>query len=83
MATLTQVNIQALTTAANEQAWNDACDAIKREHGGYPSDWWPRVMASGLADTVQSTWTRRAPAPPLVVNGVEVAVLHLDPPKAR
>jgi uncharacterized circularly permuted ATP-grasp superfamily protein len=47
----------ALVTAANEPAWNAACERIKAARAGaFPSDWWARVMQSGLMRRVVESW---------------------------
>jgi hypothetical protein len=48
MSTLTDANMTALEACASEEEWNSLCLAIKKEHGGYPSDWFPRVLGSGM-----------------------------------
>ena len=45
---LTVENMTMLGNATTEEKWNAACDAIKREHGGYPADWYEKVIATGL-----------------------------------
>lgn len=52
MSTLTDANIAALEACTSEAAWNQVCLDIKKEHGGYPADWFPRVLAGGLMKRV-------------------------------
>lgn len=40
--------LEALAATTSEQEWNDVCDAVKANHGGYPSDWFSKVILSGL-----------------------------------
>lgn len=57
MSLITQEELDRLSNTKNESEWNDACDAIKKAHnGGYPSDWWAKVMQSGLAAKVAVKW---------------------------
>ncbi len=38
--------------AAGEVAWNAECDKIKAKHGGYPRDWFEKVILSGIVASV-------------------------------
>lgn len=50
---ITEDELGELERCASSEEWNAACDSIKRRRGGqYPTDWWPRVMKSGLAARV-------------------------------
>lgn len=53
---ITQEELDRLRSSKNEEEWNAACDAIKKAHGGYPHDWWAKVMQSGLAAQVADNW---------------------------
>lgn len=53
---ITNEELAALEATKNETEWNNTCDAIKAAHGGYPADWWPKVMMSGLAARVAQKW---------------------------
>lgn len=44
--------LEALKATKSEQEWNDLCDAIKENHGGYPADWFPKVLLIGLPYTL-------------------------------
>lgn len=49
METLTDAELERLKTCRSEDDWDAACTAIKKAHGGrYPSDWFARVLQSGL-----------------------------------
>jgi hypothetical protein len=53
VAAITEQEIQLLKGAQSLVAWTDACAKIKRAHmGHYPTDWFARVLRSGLADEV-------------------------------
>lgn len=54
---ITEAELKTLRDSTNEQQWNDACDAIKRvRNNKYPPDWFQKVMMSGLATTIQTSW---------------------------
>jgi len=57
MNNLTEQEITDLKNTKNENDWSDACDRIKEARGGaYPSDWWTRIMLSGLRARIASGW---------------------------
>jgi hypothetical protein len=46
---LTNNELQKLKDATSVSAWNQACDDIKEIRlGNYPSDWFQKVIQSGL-----------------------------------
>lgn len=47
-----------LEGCATPDEWNVACAAVKRaREGGYPSDWYPRVLApGGISDRLKARW---------------------------
>ncbi len=50
MKPLTKDELDLLETSRTEAEWDSVCDMIKADRGGaYPPDWYPRVLASGLA----------------------------------
>jgi len=54
---LTDQELNALKNSKNETEWNSICDQIKRARSGqYPPDWFPKVLATGLIQTVQLGW---------------------------
>jgi len=53
---ITEEEIELLKASMSDEDWNNACSQIKEAHGGYPSDWWSRVMASGLGDEIMNKW---------------------------
>lgn len=55
---MTDKNLNDLKNSKNESEWNAVCDSIKREHGGYPADWFPKVVLSGLMAQVSMGWRR-------------------------
>lgn len=57
---ITKEELNTLATAENGDAWNKACDAIKKVRGGvYPSDWFTKVMISGFSAAVSDGWERK------------------------
>jgi hypothetical protein len=54
---LTDSEYASLENCQSDVEWNSICDRIKEVRGGiYPSDWFPRVLASGLMRRVSSRW---------------------------
>jgi len=54
---ITDEELNGLKAARNEVEWNQACAGLKAARSGaYPSDWWPVVMASGLAESIAKSW---------------------------
>lgn len=50
---LTEEEMQRLQSVKSSQEWNEACDAIKgAREGGYPPDWYEKVIMTRLADKV-------------------------------
>jgi hypothetical protein len=53
MPNITEEELTLLKNVKTAREWDDACDAIKGARNGvYPSDWWAKVMQSGLYYTV-------------------------------
>lgn len=56
---LTDDEFDRLLACRTEEEWNRMCDSIKAvRDGGYPTDWWPRVVKSGMMSRVSRTWAR-------------------------
>jgi|15BtaG_2_1085339.scaffolds.fasta_scaffold01248_11 hypothetical protein len=54
---ITDAELDLLRATKNESEWNAACDTIRKNHAGtYPADWGTKVLVSGLASQVSSTW---------------------------
>jgi hypothetical protein len=52
---LSNDELKLLESAKTDEEWNSACSTIKSHHGGgYPRDWYAKVIASGLAARVAS-----------------------------
>lgn len=50
---ITDEELKMLEKCQSEDDWNDACTEVKRPRNGqYPSDWYPKVLASGLMQRV-------------------------------
>lgn len=57
MDNITDEELARLKACTSEQEWNDTCSVIKKaRNGNFPDDWWPKVMQSGLAESVAKTW---------------------------
>ena len=55
---LTEKELAALTNTKSETEWNDVCDSVKAaREGQYPSDWYQKVVLSGLASRMSASWT--------------------------
>lgn len=54
--------IEKFRSAKNEVEWNRLCDSLKAEYGGYPRDWYPMVIASGVMMEAQARWPVRVEA---------------------
>lgn len=52
MPTLTDANIKALEACRSADEWNATCLDLKKEHGGFPTDWWDKVHVGGLGERV-------------------------------
>jgi hypothetical protein len=56
---ITEAELTKLASTNTEEEWNDVCDAVKKaRNGGYPTDWFAKVMMSGLAAKVMKGWNR-------------------------
>lgn len=54
---LTEKEIQDLKDSESVEGWNKVLDKIKAtRQGQYPPDWWPVVMASGVAADTAAKW---------------------------
>ena len=54
---ITDEELSALKATRSEHDWNRTCAGLKAARSGaYPSDWWPVVMASGLAESIAKSW---------------------------
>lgn len=54
---LTEEELAALKATCSDNEWNQVCLEIKTTRGGaYPPDWWPVMMASGLAESIAKGW---------------------------
>lgn len=53
---MTEELLNRLRNTKSEQEWNSICDEVKR-NGGYPADWFAKVILSGLASKAQKSWS--------------------------
>lgn len=42
-----------LQMSKTEDEWNAVCDRVKARCGGYPSDWYAKVIQSGVSDSAK------------------------------
>lgn len=50
---LTDEELEEIEKIQTSEEWKALCLAVKgRRNGQYPPDWYPKVLASGLADRV-------------------------------
>lgn len=47
---------ELMSSAVSEDDWNQKSVEVKRRCGGYPSFWYPLVIASGLASRIAAKW---------------------------
>lgn len=55
---MTQDELTNLESCKSEKEWNTVCDEVKAAHGGYPSDWYAKVVMSGLMARVAARFGR-------------------------
>jgi len=48
--------VELMKSSKTEQEWNDNCDRVKREFGGYPDFWYSAIVLSGIAREAKSSW---------------------------
>ncbi len=48
--TLTDQELAELKRTKTESEWNAICTKIKKVHNGYPSDWYIKILASGVLE---------------------------------
>jgi len=54
---LTDEEFKSLAATKSETEWNTQCSNIKRSRGGaYPSDWYHKVVLSGLMAKTIKNW---------------------------
>lgn len=54
---LTNDELNLLESAKSDAEWDKACDIIRHSHGSrYPSDWYEKVIASGLSARVRNSF---------------------------
>ena len=45
-----------MESSKSENEWNNNCDIVKRECGGYPPFWYSAIVISGLMGKTASSW---------------------------
>jgi len=54
---MTKEEVVTLMQSSNtELEWNENCDKVKKECGGYPSFWYSTIILSGLGDKTAAKW---------------------------
>lgn len=48
--------VALMKSSKSDQEWNDNCDKVKKECGGYPSFWYSAIVMSGVAGRVTSSF---------------------------
>ena len=49
--------VELMKSSRSEAEWNDNCDRVKRNCGGYPSWWYETIIMSGLLHETSQTWS--------------------------
>lgn len=52
---MTEELLDKLRNTKSESEWNALCDEIKK-NGGYPADWFAKVVLSGLMHKTSQNW---------------------------
>lgn len=73
MSNLTDTNMKTLNACQCDEDWNTAVENIKKEHGGYPSDWYARMLATGLMDKITGRFGKAGFAITSFSSGKELA----------
>jgi hypothetical protein len=73
MSNLTDTNMKTLNACQCDEDWNTAVKNIKKEHGGYPSDWYARMLATGLMDKITGRFGKAGFAITAFSSGKELA----------
>jgi hypothetical protein len=55
---ISQGYLNRLRYSKSEEEWNFICDEMKKEYGGYPEDWYQKVIRSGLIIETQMFWNK-------------------------
>ncbi len=57
---LTDDEVKMMGASATEAQWNNNCELVKRAHGGgYPHDWYLKIIASGLMGRTADAFTKK------------------------
>ena len=52
---MTEELLNRLRNTRSEREWGAICDEIKK-NGGYPADWYAKVVLSGLMHRTSQSW---------------------------
>lgn len=47
--------VEYMKQATSDEDWDQRCDAVKGANSGYPSFWYPAIIASGLYEQVSGS----------------------------
>ena len=53
---MTEEELVELSQTKSEKSWGALCDKVKAKYGGYPNDWYAKVIRSGLLLRVSKNW---------------------------
>ena len=48
--------VALMLSSRSEKEWNDNCDAVKAEFGGYPRWWYETIIMSGVLPRTAARW---------------------------
>jgi len=52
--------VALMKSSTSAQEWNENCAKVKKACGGYPSFWYPAILASGVAEETMSAFGETA-----------------------
>lgn len=55
---MTNEEVQQFRETKTEDEWNDLCDTIKHRYGGYPADWFQKIVISGVMAEAKLNWSK-------------------------
>lgn len=48
--------VALMESSQSEAEWNANCDKVKAHFGGYPNDWFKKIIVSGLLGKIAKRW---------------------------
>jgi hypothetical protein len=61
--------VALMRSSKTAKEWDNNCDHVKRELGGYPAYWYEAILASGLAREVFATFGETPNVKVRIVSG--------------